>query len=527
MTPVWLGIDVGTGGTRALLVDAAGKVIAAASGAHAPISMPQPLWAEQDANDWWRAAQTAIQAVLRESGIQPAAVQAIGLTGQMHGVVLLDADGAVLGPSLIWCDQRTQPQVERLTAAIGTGRIIEYTANPLLTGFSAPKLQWVREHRPEDWGRARSFLLPKDYIRFRLSGERATDVADASGTGLFDVVHRRWSEPMLAALELGAAFVPRAYEGPEITGHVTAAAAQVTGLAAGTPIVAGGGDQAAGAVGNGIVGAHLASATIGTSGVVFAATEQPLVDREGRVHTFCHAVPGGWHVMGVTQGAGLSLRWFRDQFGVAPASAAAASQDRRASQDPYDRLCEEAATSPAGARGLLFLPYLMGERTPHLDAQARGAWIGLTAAHTRADLVRAVLEGVAFSLRDSLAIFAALGQHPRQMRLSGGGARGHVWPQIQADVYGVECVRLASTEGAAYGAALLAMVGHGPFVTVAQACAHCIQVETQISPDPRHRLVYDQCYEMYRQLYPRLRDFFPSLAQLPATAAVLSSRASF
>lgn len=511
--PLWLGLDVGTGGTRALLVNATGEVVAAASAAHAPVAMPQPLWAEQDANDWWRAAQTAIREVLRSARAEE--IQAIGLSGQMHGVALLDARDEALGTSLIWCDQRTQPQVDRLTAAIGAEEIIRRTANPLLTGFSAPKLAWLRENRAADWRRATGFVLPKDFARLRLTGERATDVADASGTGLFDVVHRRWSAAMLDSLELPPTFVPRACEGPEVTGHVTAAAAQATGLRAGTPVVAGGGDQAAGAVGNGIVAPGLASATVGTSGVLFAATAKPLVDARGRIHTFCHSVPGVWHVMGVTQGAGLSLRWVRDQLGAADGAEGDAA---------YESLCREAAEgSSPGAGGVLFLPYLMGERTPHLDALARGGWIGVTAASTRADLVRSVLEGVAFSLRDSLVIFAGLGLRPSEIRLSGGGARGEVWPRIQADVYGAPCARLANTEGAAYGAAVLAMVGTGLFPSVAAACERCLRVETRFAPNAALSEIYDRAYEVYAALYPRLKDLFPPLSRLAAAPLARSN----
>jgi len=504
MQELWMGIDVGTGGTRALLVNEAGTVVAAESAAHQDIAMPQPLWAQQDAEDWWGAAQRAIRAARRAAGDH--ALRGIGLTGQMHGVVLLDINDRVLGPSLIWCDQRTQPQVDELTQQIGAQRIIELTGNPMLTGFSAPKLLWERRHRAAEFTQARHFLLPKDYIRLKLTGEFATDVADASGTGLFDVGGRNWSKPMLDALGLPAAFVPRAYEGPEITGSVSGLGAEATGLPMGIPVVAGGGDQAAGAVGNGIVRAGIASATIGTSGVVFAATDQPLVDRQGRIHTFCHSVPGMWHVMGVTQGAGLSLRWVRDQLGTVENEAAG-----KRHADPYELLCELAATIAAGSDGLLFLPYLMGERTPHLDALARGGWIGLTASHTRAHLVRSVLEGVAYSLRDSFEIFRELGLRSSEVRLSGGGARGRTWPRIQTDVYGVQCARMTSLEGAAYGAALLAMVGSGRFPSVVAACDHCLREADRMMPDAAAAAVYNRDYAVYRELYPRLQTLFPQM----------------
>lgn len=497
----WLGLDCGTGGTRALLVGAAGEVRAACSAAHAPIAMPRPLWAEQSPEDWWRAAQEAIRQVLRDTPAE--AVRGVGLSGQMHGVVLLDERGATLGPAIIWCDQRAQEQAERLTAAIGAARVVELTANPLLVSFSAPKLAWLRENRPDDFRRARRFLLPKDYIRYRLTGEYATDLADASGTGLLDVAHRRWSEPMRAALGLPAGFLPSLHEGPEITGRLHAEAAAATGLRAGTPVVAGGGDQAAGAVGTGAVRAGLVAATIGTSGVIFAATGEPRVDARGRVHTFCHAVPDTWHVMGVTQAAGLSLRWLRDQLDCDGAG-----------DDAYERLCAEAAAVAAGAEGLLFLPYLMGERSPHLDPWARGGWIGLTARHTRAHMIRAVLEGVAFSLKDCFAVLREMGLRPREAVLAGGGARGEVWPRIQADVYELDCARLRTAEGAAYGAALLAMTGTGRYPSVPAACDATLETANRFQPRAENAAVYARAYEVFDLLYARLADVFPRLARL-------------
>lgn len=507
MAEYWMGIDVGTGGTRALLVDGEGNVAGSCSAAHAPISMPQPLWAEQSADDWWNASQEAIRGALQQAGAKGSDVKGIGLSGQMHGVALLDENDRVTGPCLIWCDQRTQPQVDAIHQRVGRARVIELTANPMLTGFSAPKIEWVRQNRPEDFARSRKFLLPKDFIRFQLTGEYATDAADASGTGLLDVRRRAWSPEMLAALGLTEDFLPKVYEGPEITGRVHAAAAARTGLTEGIPVVAGGGDQAAGAVGNGIVRSGIASATVGTSGVMFAATNDPLVDTEGRIHTFCHSVPGQWHVMGVTQGAGLSLRWVRDQI-----SYPELEEEKRSGTDVYELLCRLAAHAPAGSQGLFFLPYLMGERTPHVDALARGGWIGLTASHTRAHLVRSVLEGVAYSLRDSLEIFAGLGLKPTEIRLSGGGSNGALWPRIQTDIYGVECLRLVSREGAAYGAALLAMTGTGRYPTVEAACDACLQVADRLQPKAAAVDTYRHGYGVYRALYPHLKDLFPQMA---------------
>ena len=496
MTAKLLGIDIGTGASRAVLVDARGHVLISATADHAPMSSPRIGWAEQHPHDWWRAACRAIQDCLTKTGTSPNDISAVGLTGQMHGLVLLDAAGEVLRPSIIWCDQRTEEQCRAITERVGARRLIELTANPALTGFTLPKIWWVRQHEPEVWARVRSILLPKDYVRFRLTGARAIDVTDASGTLLLDVVNRRWSAPMMEVSQLDEALLPKVFESQEITGYITAEGAQATGLRAGIPVVAGAGDQAAGAVGMGIVRPGAVSATIGTSGVVFAATAKPVLEPNGRVHTFCHAIPGRWHVMGVTQGAGLSLRWFRDQFGL--------GQD--ASKDPYKGLMDEAAEVPPGADGLLWTPYLMGERTPHLDPHARGALVGITAQHTRKHIIRAILEGVAFSLRDTLTIFAELGVPAESIRLGGGGARGELWRQIQADVYGMPVDLLAAEEGAAYGAALIAGVGAGTWPSVEAACETAVHVAKRIQPDPQNVSLMNRQYVEYRKLYPALRD---------------------
>ncbi len=495
-----LGIDVGTGGSRALLIDDRGRVLGSATEDHAPFASPQTGWAEQSPDDWWRASRLAVRAVLDRASCAPGDVAGIGLSGQMHGAVLLDGADAVVRPALIWCDQRTGAECRRLTEQIGATRLIELTSNPALTGFTLPKLLWVRAHEPDRWSRVRSVLLPKDYVRFKLTGERATDMADASGTLLLDVAHRRWSSEMLEATELDATLLPSVYEGPEITGRLSPAAAAEVGLAVGTPVVAGGGDQSAGAVGMGIVRPGAVSATIGTSGVVFAATDSPARDPEGRVHTFCHAVPNRWHVMGVTQAAGLSLRWFKDQFG-------AGSDDGR---DPYDRLADEAATAPAGADGVLWAPYLMGERTPHLDANARAALVGLAASHTRAHVIRAILEGVAFSLRDSFTILGTMQVPVLEVRLGGGGARSALWRQIQADVYRRQVSTLVAEEGAAYGAALLAGVGTGIWASVDEACDQAVTVGSRTDPNPEHADLLDRQYARYRALYPALKQIIDS-----------------
>ncbi len=495
-----LGIDVGTTGTRAILVDpATGDVVAGATEEY-PLYTPQPQWAEQDPADWWRATCGAVKAALARAGIHPEDVQGVGLSGQMHGVVLLDKDDQVLRSSIIWCDQRSQAQCDWITDRVGAERLIELTSNPALTGFSAPKLLWVRDHQPDLYARARTFLLPKDFIRFKLTGEKATEVSDASGTLLLDVTHRRWSQEMLEALEIDPSMLPKVYESPEVTGCVTAEAAARTGLKQGTPVVGGGGDQAAGAVGNGIVRPGVLSCTVGSSGVVFAYMAEPKRDPRGRVHTFCHAVPGAWHVMGVTQGAGLSLRWFRDQFGGLERVLAA-----HLGADPYEILIEEARRAPVGCEGLIFLPYLMGERTPHLDADARGVLFGLTARHTRNDVIRSILEGVAYSLRDSFEILRELQVPIEQVRASGGGARSELWRQIQADVYNTPLVTINTTEGPAYGVALLAGVGTGVWQSVPEACDATIKITGTTTPDPERVKVYDAYYQVYRGLYSKLK----------------------
>ena len=491
----FLGVDVGTGGTRAALIDAKGRVTASSTVEHVPFASPETGWAEQDPRDWWRAATFAIRDVLSKSETPPEELKAISFSGQMHGAVLLDKHDDVLRPSIIWCDQRTSAQCVAITEKIGAQRLIELTCNPALTGFTLPKLLWVRQVEPEHWRQVRSVLLPKDYVRLRLTGDKATDVADASGTLLFDVAGRKWSEQMLAAAEIDEAMLPRVYESPEITGIVSSAGAEATGLRAGTPVVAGGGDQAAGAVGMGIVRPGTVSATIGTSGVVFAASDKPALDPKGRVHTFCHAVPSRWHVMGVTQGAGLSLRWFRDQFG-------AGADDGR---DPYTRLTEDAARVAAGANGLLWTPYLMGERTPHLDPQARASLVGLTASHTRAHVVRAIMEGVAFSLRDTFEIFKEMNVPVQEIRLGGGGARSKLWRQIQADVYGRVVKTVEAEEGAAYGAALLAGVGAGAWPSVDAACDAAVRIKSAVEPNPEAAEALERQYRIFRLLYPALQ----------------------
>jgi len=481
-----LGIDVGTGGTRVVLVDHGGRVVASEASEHKGIDSAQIGWAEQDPDDWWRAAREAISAVLRANGGD---VEAVGLTGQMHGCVMLDEVGRVLQPALIWCDQRTQPECDWLTEKLGFERLIELVANPALPNLTLTKLLWVKRHQPEVWARIRHVMCPKDYVRYKLTGEFAIDMQEASGTLLLDVANRRWSEEVAEAAEVPMEWLPRLFEGPEICARISAEGAAVTGLKEGTPVAAGAGDTGAGAVGMGVLAPGSVSATIGTSGVVFAATDRPTRDPRGRLHTFCHAAPGLWHVMGVTNGAGLSLRYFRDTF---------------APGESYEELTALAGGVPAGSDGLLWAPYLFGERTPYLDTEARAAFVGVTASHTRAHFIRAVMEGVAMSLRDSLTIFAELGIPVEGIRLGGGGARGRLWRQIQADVYGRPVEILEAEEGGAFGAALLGGTGVGVWPSVEAACAATIRVAATV--EPVDAVAMEKAYKQYRRVYPALRE---------------------
>ncbi|HMD70148.1 MAG TPA: xylulokinase [Bryobacteraceae bacterium] len=496
---MWLGIDIGTGGSRALLVDERGGVRAGFTAPHEEMRMERPLWAEQRPENWWDAAAAAVRGVLAQAGVAGKDVKGIGLSGQMHGLVILDSAAAVIRPSLIWCDQRSQQQVDAVNSRVGRETVLRYIANPVLTGFTLPKLLWVRDHEPQNFDRVRHMLLPKDYVRFRLTGEFASEVSDASGTAVFDVVNRRWSFEMMDALGLDRDILPTCYESSDVTGGITREVAALTGLVEGTPVVGGGGDQAASAVGNGIVEPGIVSCTLGTSGVVFAHMEQVAYDPAGRVHTFCHAVPAKWHVMGVTQGAGLSLQWFRNR--LAPGAS-------------YDALTAEAATSPAGAQGLFWLPYLMGERTPHLDATARGGWIGLTASHTRADLIRAVIEGVSYSQRDCLDIIEGLGVAIDSVRASGGGAQSAFWRGLLADIFNRRVVRLETQEGSAYGAALLALAGTGAYSSVQEVCRAAIREVDCEQPRPADAAFYARAHKIYQGLYPALKPAFGQIAVL-------------
>ncbi|MBI2431935.1 MAG: xylulokinase [Candidatus Hydrogenedentes bacterium] len=501
-----LGLDVGTSGTKAIAINEHGDLLASALVEY-PLHSPRPNWAEQDPADWVRASYEALAALA--SKIDTSAVKGLGLTGQMHGSVFLDARNRVLRPALLWCDQRTAAQCEAITQKVGEKRLIEMVSNPALAGFTAPKILWLRDEEPQHFEQVKKVLLPKDYIRFMLTDEYATDVADASGTLLFDVKNRTWHRELMSMLGIDADWMPRAFEGPEVTGTLSKDAAARTGLPAGIPVIAGGGDQAANGVGCGIVRPGVISASLGTSGVVFAFADQVRTDPEGRVHTFCHSVPGKWHVMGVMLSAGGSLRWFRDA--VCQPERAVAQETGR---DPYEYITEEAGRIPAGAEGLLFLPYLTGERTPHKDPYAKGAFIGLSLRHTKAHLARAVLEGVSYGMRDSLEIIRAMKVAVGEVRVSGGGARSRIWRQMLADTGNAPMVRINVEEGPAYGAAILASVAAGLHANVEQACDAMIHEVDRTAPDEDAMGLYNRWFYEYQAAYTALAPGFKRQAAL-------------
>lgn len=496
MTKNLLGIDVSTTGVKALLIDCDGAIVDSFT-SPLRLSNPRPLWSEQQPSDWWQAAIYSIQHVLRETSA--ANIAAIGLTGQMHGLVLLDGEGEVLRPGILWNDQRCAAECDEIRTRAGQ-QLIRISGNDALTGFTAPKILWVRNHEPEVFARARHVLLPKDYLRYKLTHEYAMDKADGSGTLLFDLEKREWSNELLDTLNIPAGWLPETFEGPEITGYVTREAAEATGLRDGTPVVAGGGDQSAQAIGVGAIRPGVLAVTLGTSGVVFATTQSALIESQGRLHAFCHAVPERWHLMGVMLSAAGSLQWYRDI--LAP-------------NVDFADLVDEASRTAAGSDGLLFLPYLSGERTPHPDPLARGAWVGLTLRHTRAHLTRAVLEGVAFGLKDIFVLMQGAGMREiDQVRISGGGAKSNVWRQILADVLGTEMVTVNTTEGAAYGAALLAGVAAGVWPNIDTACAETIRVGDRILPDATNASRYAELYRQYQSLYPTLRPVSHALSAI-------------
>lgn len=503
-----LGIDVSTTATKALVIDERGSVIATASDEY-EFFTPRPLWAEQNPADWWRACVNVVRAVLQK--VPAREIAGIGLTGQMHGLVMLDADGKVLRPCIMWNDQRTSKQCAEITERAGGAKnLLQLIGNPVLPGFTAPKILWVRENEPEVYKRAEHILLPKDYLRYKLTGTYATEPSDASGMALLDVANRRWSEELLHTLEIPRGWLPDVYESPVVSAKISAAAAHETGLFEGTPVVGGGGDQAAQAVGTGIVQEGIVSATLGTSGVVFASSDTYRLEPNGLLHAFCHAVPNKWHLMGVMLSAAGSFRWFRDALGEAEKQEA-----RNANRDVYEILTQEAARAEAGCEGLIFLPYLSGERTPYPDPEARGAFFGITLRHGKAHFTRAVLEGVSYGLRDSLELMRALGLHISEVRASGGGARSPLWRQILADVFDSEITLVNIHEGATFGAALLAGVGAGVYASVEDACAKTIRVTDSVTQDKDVRL-YDDYYHVYRGLYPALQDSFKQVGAVAA-----------
>ena len=504
----YLGLDIGTSGTKALLITEEGQAVASDMQEY-PLSTPRPQWAEQDPEDWWQGTIKATQNVLARAGVRGEEIAGVGLSGQMHGSVFLDKDNRVLRPALLWCDQRTQAECDWITAQVGPENLVKYLSNPVLTGFTAPKVVWLRNHEPEIYAQVVKVLLPKDYIRFKLTGVHATEVSDASGTALFDVARRQWSREVLDAADIPYSLMPECAESIEITGHIHAEAAARTGLAAGTPVAGGGSDNAAGAVGSGVVETGLVSSTVGTSGVVFAYSDTPATDPKLRVHTFCHAVPGKWHLMGVSLSAGGSLRWLADTF-FQPEGVVG----RTTGIDRYDLMAQGAARVSAGSEGLIFLPYLTGERTPYPDADARGIFFGITLRHQRQHFTRAVMEGVAFALNDSLQIFGELGVPLTEVRAGGGGAKSPLWRQIHADVTGRPHGTLAVDEGPALGAALLAAVGTGAYPSVADACRAAVQTAAVIEPDPAAHALYQQYYGVYQALYPALKAQFAAVSAI-------------
>lgn len=506
---VFLGIDIGTSGTKTLAMHEDGRILGSATVEY-PLSNPKPGWSEQDPADWWAASAKSVKQVLKSAKLKAADVSGIGLSGQMHGSVFLDKKGDVIRPALLWNDQRTVAECEEIESrAGGRRRLIKMVANPALTGFTAPKILWLRNNEPRHYDKTVQVLLPKDYVRFRMTGDFATEVSDASGTLLLDVVKRKWSGPLLSKLEIDSDLLPQMHESEDVTGVLTEDAAAAMGLKAGTPVVGGGGDQAASAIGNGIVRKGIVSATMGTSGVVFAHSDEVQVDPEGRLHTFCHAVRGKWHVMGCVLSAGGSLQWFRNQLCESEQAAA-----KKQKVDPYELITAAAADTPAGAEGLFFLPYLTGERTPHADPHARASWIGLSLRHGKGHMARAVMEGATYAMRDSLEIAKQMDIPVKEVRLSGGGARSEFWRQMQADIYGQTVVTINAEEGPAYGVALLAAAGTGAYKDVVEACNATISVVTKTKPRAAAKKTYNAAYPVYQQLYRSLKDDFAAIQKL-------------
>ena len=506
---VYLGIDVGTSGTKVLAINGEGKILASGVGEY-PCYAPKPLWSEQDPEDWWQAVVKVVPEVLAKGGIKGYDVKAIGLSGQMHGSVFLDKSDRVIRPAILWNDQRTEAECKEIEEAVGgRSRLIELVGNPAMSGFTAPKILWLRNNEPENFDKVAKILLPKDEIRRRLTGEYATEVSDASGMLLLDVANRRWSKELLSALQLDETLFGRVYESEDVTGRLTASAAEALGLTTDCVVVGGAGDCAAGAVGAGVVREGALSTSLGTSGVVFAHSDSAHYDPLGRVHTFCHAVRGKWHMMGVTLSAAGSLQWFRNAL-----CQELDAQAKASGRDVYEILSEEASKSPTGSDGLFFLPYLSGERTPHADPTARGCFIGLTLAHDRGRIARSIMEGVTYSLREAVEIFRSLGTTVSEVRASGGGAKSGFWRQLQADVFNARVATLSSEEGPAYGVALLAAVGGGDYSSVVEACDATLSEASSVSPNEEANRYYNAAFPVYQGLYRALKENFREIASL-------------
>lgn len=503
-----LGIDIGTSGTKTLLIDENGNTRASKTVEY-PLLTPHPGWAEQRPDDWWRATCEGVQAVLAKSRVKPADIRGIGLSGQMHGSVFLDEKGKVIRPAILWCDGRTAAECDEIMTTVGPARMHDLVSNPALAGFTAPKVVWLRNHEPEKFAKVRQVLLPKDYIRYRLTGEYAAEVSDAAGTVMFDVKNRRWSEELLDALKIPREWLPKVYESYDVCGQITSSAARATGLAKGIPVVGGGADNTCGAVGSGIVVEGRVMTSLGTSGVIFAPTDTPQVDPQERLHTFCHSTRQQWYLMGCMLSAGMSLQWYRNELAEVERAEA-----KKKKTDVYDILMKQAERTPVGAEGLFFLPYLMGERSPHKDPFARGAFIGLSFRHTKAHLVRAIVEGVTFGLRDSLEIIKGLGTKLGQVRLIAGGAKSPFWRQVVADVFGLQIAIPKNTEGPAMGAAILAGVGAGVFGDFFETTERILPIASYVDPDAARHEQYNEIYSHFAKLYPTLKGHFAEMGKV-------------
>ncbi|MBN2325852.1 MAG: xylulokinase [Candidatus Omnitrophica bacterium] len=502
-----IGIDVGTSGTKTVLFDEEGKALASRTVEY-PLHTPNPGWTEQDPEDWWNAAVNSIQAVLGESGVDASEIKGVGLSGQMHGSVFMDEKNQVVRPAILWNDSRTADECHEITQTIGAEKLIQLASNPALTGFTAPKAVWLKNHEPENFKRTKTLFLPKDYVRFRLTGEIAMEVSDGAGTLLFNVKERSWCHEILDGLGIPRDWMPKLYESTDVCGTITGEIAALTGLKEGTPVVGGGADNACGATGTGVVVEGRVLSSLGTSGVILGPSAKPDTDPQGRAHTFCHSVPNMWYLMGVILSAGMSLRWYRDV--VADSERQEGAEEGR---DPYDILTTLAEKAPVGSEGLIFLPYLTGERTPLKDPYARGGFIGLTIRHQRRHLIRAVLEGITFAMRDSLEIFRSLGVEINEVRATGGGAKSAFWKQLQADIYGCEIATIGSDQGPAFGAAIMAGVGSGVYASIPEACDAIIKVVQRTEPDAGRVKEYDEYYAVYHSLYPGIREACHTLSK--------------